>query len=38
LALREKVQIVLEMQRVCLPLIARRRRLAEWERPWAITP
>jgi len=38
LDLREKVRIVLEMQRICLPLIARRRRLAEWERPWAITP
>ena len=38
LDLHEKVQIVLEMQRICLPLIARRRRLAEWERPWEITP
>jgi hypothetical protein len=38
LDLREKVRIVLEMQRICLPLIVRRRRLAEWERPWAITP
>lgn len=38
LALREKVRMVLELQRLCLPLIERRRRLAEWERPWAITP
>jgi len=38
LALREKVRIVLELQRLCLPLIERRRRLAEWEQPWAITP
>jgi len=38
LDLREKVRIVLELQRVCMPLIERRRRLAEWERPWAITP
>jgi hypothetical protein len=38
LALREKVRMVLDLQRLCLPLIERRRRLAEWERPWAITP
>jgi len=38
LGLHEKVQIVLEMQRICLPLIVRHRRLAEWERPWAVTP
>ena len=38
LDLHEKVQIVLEMQRICLPLIVRHRRLAEWERPWAVTP
>ena len=36
--LREKIRIVLELQRLCLPMIERRRRLAEWERPWAITP
>jgi hypothetical protein len=36
--LREKIRIVLELQRLCLPLIARHRRLAEWERPWAVTP
>jgi len=35
---REKIRIVLELQRLCLPLIERRRRLTEWERPWAITP
>jgi hypothetical protein len=38
LVLREKVRMVLELQRFCLPLIERRRRLAEWERPWAIDP
>ena len=38
LALREKIRLVLELQRICLPLIERRRRLAEWERPWAIMP
>jgi len=38
LELREKIRIVLELQRLCFPLIRQRRRLAEWERPWAITP
>jgi hypothetical protein len=38
MALREKVQVVLELQRLCLPLIERQRRLAAWERPWTITP
>jgi hypothetical protein len=36
--LREKVRMVLELQQLCLPLIARQRRLAAWERPWAVTP
>lgn len=38
LELREKIQIVLELQRLCLPLIERQRPLAAWERPWTITP
>ena len=38
LDLREKVRILLELQRICLPLIERRRALAEWERPWSVTP
>ena len=38
LELREKIRIVLELQRLCLPLIERRRRLAAWERPWTTTP
>ena len=38
LSLREKVRMVLELQRLCLPLLRRHRKLAEWERPWAITP
>ncbi len=37
LSLRGKVELVLELQRVCLPLIERQRRLAPWERPWQIT-
>jgi hypothetical protein len=38
LPLREKVRIVLELQRICLPLIARLRPLQAWERPWAVEP
>jgi len=36
--LPEKLRIVLELQRVCFPMLRERRSLAEWERPWAITP
>lgn len=36
--LREKVRILLELQRQDLPLIARRRPLRPWERPWKIQP
>jgi hypothetical protein len=36
--LREKVRILLELQRQDLPLIARRRPLRPWERPWNVTP
>lgn len=38
LPLREKVRIVLELQRICLPLMARQRPLQPWERPWAVEP
>ena len=38
LPLREKVRILLELQRQDLPLLARRRPLRYWERPWDITP
>ena len=38
LPLREKVRILLELQRQELPLLARRRPLRSWERPWDITP
>ena len=38
LPVREKVRILLELQRQDLPLIARRRRLRPWERPWPVTP
>jgi len=38
LPLREKVRILLELQRQDLPLLAARRPLEPWERPWEITP
>ncbi len=36
--LQEKVRVLLELQRQDLPLIARRRLLRPWERPWNVTP
>lgn len=38
LPLREKVRILLELQRQDLPLIGRHRPLRSWERPWPIEP
>lgn len=38
LPLREKVRILLELQRQDLPLIARQRPLRSWEKPWPIDP
>jgi hypothetical protein len=38
LPLREKVRILLELQRQDLPLIAGHRPLRSWERPWPIEP
>jgi len=38
LPLREKVRILLELQRQDLPLIQRQRPLRSWERPWPIDP
>jgi hypothetical protein len=38
LPLREKVRILLELQKQDLPLIAKQRPLRSWERPWAIDP
>ena len=34
----EKIRLLLELQRQELPLLARRRPLRRWERPWDITP
>lgn len=38
LPLPEKVRLVMELQRIALPLIARRRALRSWERPWQVEP
>lgn len=38
LPLREKVRILLELQKQDLPLIAKQRPLRTWERPWPIEP
>jgi hypothetical protein len=34
LSLPDKVHAVIELQRVCLPLLAHRRTLRPWERIW----
>lgn len=34
LSLPEKVRAVIELQRACLPLLARRRAPRPWERVW----
>ncbi len=36
--LPEKVRLVVELQRIVLPLAARQRALRSWERPWEIEP
>ena len=36
--IKEKVRILLELQRQDLPLIQRHRQLKWWERPWTIEP
>lgn len=38
LPLREKVRILLELQRRDLELLKRHRPLESWERPWEIEP
>ena len=38
LPLPEKVRLVMELQRIVLPLIARQRALRSWERPWEVEP
>jgi hypothetical protein len=36
--LKEKIATLLAMQRQLLPVIASRRPLRKWERPWEIDP
>lgn len=38
LPVREKVRILLELQRQELPLIEKQRPLRPWEKPWSIEP
>ena len=38
LPIREKVRILLELQRQDLPLLAMQRPLREWEKPWPVEP
>ena len=38
LPLPEKVRLVMELQRIVAPMIARQRPLRSWERPWEIEP
>ena len=38
LPITEKFRILLQMQRDYLPLIASRRPLQPWERPWEVEP
>ena len=38
LPIREKVRILLELQKQDLPLLRRQRPLRAWERPWPIDP
>jgi len=38
LSLREKVRLVMELQRIMLPLIAKQRPLRSWEKPWDLEP
>ncbi len=38
LPIREKVRILLELQRQDLPLIEKLRPLRAWEKPWPVEP
>ncbi len=38
LPLKEKVRILLELQRQDYPLLRRHRRMEWWEEPWSIEP
>ncbi len=38
LPVKEKLRLLLEMQRQIYPIIRQRRPLRPWERPWSIEP
>jgi hypothetical protein len=38
MTLPDKVRAVIELQRACLPLLARQRPLRSWERIWDLEP
>lgn len=38
LPIREKVRILLELQRQDLPLLEKQRPLRAWEKPWPVEP
>jgi hypothetical protein len=38
LPIREKVRILLDLQRQDLPLLSRQRSLRAWEKPWPVEP
>jgi hypothetical protein len=38
LPVKEKIRLLLEMQRQLYPIYCQRRPLREWEHPWAIEP
>lgn len=38
LPIKEKMRILIELQKHDLPLIARQRPLKSWEKPWDIEP
>jgi hypothetical protein len=38
MSLKEKVAMVIELQRIYLPLLKRQRPLASWEHPWDVEP
>jgi hypothetical protein len=38
LPIREKVRILIELQRQDLPLLAKQRPLRTWEKPWPVEP
>jgi hypothetical protein len=38
LPLKDKVRIVIDLQRICWPLLARQGTLPSWRKPWEVEP